>query len=163
MKKDDEKHEIDEELLKEMEEEIRKISRFHLFFSYKLHPTLLIHVVLMFLINTLLFGVIQGITNMGVVDNLLAYILSVTLFTMLEIIIKVVSLFMLPKIRFESVGIIDFIIIVPIVYVSFILVKGIMFSSVWRLVGFMILFLTLRFFVMYYIKLYFMNRRRRKL
>lgn len=163
MKKDDEKHEIDEELLKEMEEEIRKISRFHLFFSYKLHPTLLIHVVLMFLINTLLFGVIQGITNMGVVDNLLAYILSVTLFTMLEIIIKVVSLFMLPKIRFESVGIIDFIIIVPLVYVSFILVKGIMFSSVWRLVGFMILFLTLRFFVMYYIKLYFMNRRRRKL
>lgn len=163
MKKDDEKHEIDEELLKEMEEEIRKISRFHLFFSYKLHPTLLIHVVLMLLINTLLFGVIQGITNMGVVDNLLAYILSVTLFTMLEIIIKVVSLFMLPKIRFESVGIIDFIIIVPLVYVSFILVKGIMFSSVWRLVGFMILFLTLRFFVMYYIKLYFMNRRRRKL
>lgn len=163
MKKDDEKHEIDEELLKEMEEEIRKISRFHLFFSYKLHPTLLVHVVLMFLINTLLFGVIQGITNMGVVDNLLAYILSVTLFTMLEIIIKVVSLFMLPKIRFESVGIIDFIIIVPLVYVSFILVKGIMFSSVWRLVGFMILFLTLRFFVMYYIKLYFMNRRRRKL
>lgn len=163
MKKDPEKHDIDEDLLNELEEEIRKISRFHLFFSYKLHPNLGIHVLLMFLINTILFGVIQGITTMGVVDNLLTYILSVSLFTMLEIIIKVMALFILPKIRFESVGIIDLVIIVPLVYVSFILVKGITFASVWHLVGFMILFLALRFIVMYYIKLYFMNRRRSKL
>ncbi len=169
MKKEDkeklteEEKEALENLVKQLEEDTKVIKRRRLIlmFSYGLHPNFFVHALLMLIVNLLVLSTSIGILHLGVVTDLLLYLLGVVLFTFVEISIKIFLARLLGQRVIYSVGFVD-LFLVFIFYVTFVITEAIRFSHAWEIVIIAVCFLIIRFFVSYYIKKFVYNRRRVK-
>lgn len=163
---------LTEEELKQLSDQLRKLVQTDkdlkkrrsqaLFFHYALHPKFGIHVSVQWLINFFVLSAVIGLTNYGVINNFYLYILGVSLFTILEIFIKLFLFKFLQKVVIKSYNSIHVFYIVPILYLSIELLGSVSFNLFYERLIVLLSFLALRFFASYYIKLIFYSRRKQK-
>lgn len=160
--KEEAREKLEKDLIKALEEDetFQKHKRFALLFSYGLSSNLFMHIVLSFLVNIVLFSAVLGITELGVIQDHFIYLLSVILFTFVEISIKITLRKVVPNLMIRSFGIVDLIIEVMLFYIIFVLFDGVLFDHPYKLFVYVLLFSVLRFFVNYYIRKFFYNRKR---
>ena len=153
---------LEEELYKAMEndETFQKRKRFALMFSYGLSSNLLTHILLSLVVNIVIFSVVLGITQLGLIQDHFIYLLCIILFTFVEISIKITLRKLVPGLLIRSLGIVDLIIEVLLFYTIFELLEGIVFNHAYKLFVYVLLFSILRFIVSYHIRKFFYNKKR---
>lgn len=162
---------LSEEEIKELNEQLKKIVQQDkelqkrrtqaLFFHYAIHPKFGIHVIIQWLINIFVLSAAIGLTQAGYVSNLYLYLLGVTLFTFVEMFIKILFFKYLQKIVIASFNSIHLVYILPILYVSIELVGKVTFAFVYQRFIVALIFILLRAVASYYIKLIVFSRRKK--
>ncbi len=154
-KKDEEK--LKKEIERLIKEEVAKQNKLYLFFKYGLHANFSLHVIFTIIVNLVLISAIQGITNFAFINDYLMYFLTILFFSFLEIFVKLLITKLMHTYNFYSLGLVDFITVILLFYLTIILPKGMRFNYLWQLIVFVSIFLILRFVVSYYIKTIFNN------
>lgn len=162
-KKEEEQKELTEKekKIKELEEELSSIlkereeqqeSPWVLYFNLGLHKNFFVHLVLMFLVNLFSLSAIIGLTGYGEITNIAYYIFSIILFTLIETVLKITTFRFLSKYVLKSFGAINAIYLIPLFYIMISLVAKVQFNGFLKYVVVYIGFITLRIFLMHYIK-----------
>lgn len=154
--------ELEEELVKMLEKQQLEDDRktFRLLFSYGLHNNFIIHSLLMLVVNIVGITTIIGLTNLGIIVNLPYYFLSIILFTVVEINIRLLIYRFFPKALLRSIGTINLIYIIPLFYLTIVYLGEIHFNEIWHSIIVLLGFIVIRIFITYYIKAF--NSRRKK-
>ncbi|CCV66616.1 hypothetical protein BN85315950 [Paracholeplasma brassicae] len=108
----------------------------------------------MYLVNLLLFMVTTGLTSLLKVSEVPGFFIGVLLFTLLEIIVKMMVFRYLLKYVLQSFGLLLLVLSVVLMYASVSVTPGLAFIKVTDLIGFSIVFLGLRFMLTYYVKMH---------
>lgn len=151
-----------ESLFKELSQDLeaKPDRRLRLLFHSGTHPKLSIHILIMLGINLLTLSSIIGITNYGQINNIALYLLGISLFTIIEVFMKLMVFLFLRKAYIFSLGTINLLYLIPLFY--FVIVKwgNITFIKTSHFIFVFAFFLILRFVVSYYIKsITYKNRR----
>ncbi len=149
-KKDKDK--LKEEIEKVLKEEIEKQNKLYLFFKYGMHPNFSLHILLTVIINIVLISAIQGLTNFAIISDYIFYFGTLVLFSFSEIFVKILVTKLMHTYNYYSLGLVDFMMVLLLFYLTIILLKGMRFNYLWQLVIFVTIFIILRFIVGYYLK-----------
>jgi len=122
--------------------------------TYGLHKNFGLNVLLMYLVNLLLFMVTTGLTSLLKVSEVPGFFIGVLLFTLLEIIVKMMVFRYFLKYVLQSFGLLLLVLSVVLMYASVSVTPGLTFIKVTDLIGFSIVFLGLRFMLTYYVKMH---------
>lgn len=128
--------------------------------SYGLVPNFGLNILYMYLMNLLLFMVTTGLTSFLKVTEIAGFFIGVMLFTLLEIMFKMVIYRYLLKYVLQSFGLLLLLTSILLMYVSVYVTPGLEFIQIGHLIGFSILFLGLRMMLMYYLKTWLFNKRK---
>lgn len=155
---------LNEQLKKlvEDDQELKKRRSKALIFHYALHPKFGFHVLFQLLINFFVLSAVIGLTNYGTVKSMYFYLLGITLFTFTEILIRLLLFKFLQKTVIKSYGLIHLIFTIPLLYLSIEMLGKVSFAFIYQRIVVLLIFLMLRFFASYYIKLIFYSRRSAK-
>ncbi len=154
-KKDEDK--IKEEMEKLIKEELAKQQKLVIFFKYGLHPNFSLHILFTILINLVLISSIQGLTNFALITDYVIYGLTILFFSFTEIFGKLLINKLMHTFNLYSLGLVDFIIVMLLFYLTIILPKGMRFNHLWQLIIFVSIFLILRAILSFYLKMIFHN------
>lgn len=161
-KKEEEKEKLtkEEKKIKELEEELSSIlkeqeqqnSPWVIYFNLGLHNNFFIHLILMFLVNIFSLSAIIGLTGYGQISNIVNYIFSIVLFTLIETGLKMMTYSFFYKHILKSFGVINSLYLIPLYYIMISLVGQVEFGGFLKYVVVYIGFIVLRLFLMHYIK-----------
>lgn len=162
-KKEEEKKELTEKekKIKELEEELSSILKeqeqrqnnpWVIYFNLGLHKNFFVHLILMFLVNIFSLSAIIGLTGYGEITNIVYYIFSIVLFTLIETGLKITTFSFFSKQVVKSFGAINALYLIPLYYVMISLVGQVVFGGFFKYAVVYICFIVLRIFLMHYIK-----------
>ncbi len=127
---DQDPNDLDEEKLKQILSEKTPLKiGYH--FGYILHPNFGMHILLTFLLNLLVGGVVTGlfiaVYPIIHIENLTAFFFGIILFTMMELVIKMIMIAYLWRIIIQTFGLLFFILNVGLFYVMDLMIEPIHF------------------------------------
>lgn len=154
--------ELEEELVKMLEKEQLEQDKklFRLLFGYALHKSFIIHSLLMLVVNIVTLSAIIGLTNLGSLESVTYYFLSIILFTFVEINIRLLIYRFFPRSIFKSLGTVNLIYLIPFYYFLIVYLGKIDFKFYWHSIIVLSGFIVLRIFITYYIKVFNYRRKR---
>lgn len=145
--------ELNEELNSFLEEEREKNKNpWLLYFNVGLHKNYYIHLLLMILVNMFCLSAVIGLIGYGMLEDIVLYLFSVILFTLLEMIFKLLTFRYLTKIVVKSFGAINLVYLIPLYYFTICFLGKVSFGGFFKYILIFVSFLLIRLFVMHYIK-----------